>query len=261
MGVRPRSRPQSPSDSFNKIGMQNLQRVNPSSVSSPDRDSSFLTFKGSSSSTHRLNSTSTVTLPPQMSASDVLLSHINNLIKVNTGVHDNFTFDSLNEHREKPLPAGSSLTGKLATNKICTSKSQNQQSKSQTITFADPHVSSGGSVHSKSSKHSKTGNSVLTPTENSIVLPMPIHLGRTDKIVNWHNTKSNSNAIPWIPRGSLVPLDHNRSNHLLGWKEKNMLVRNCPVDSSKTIMTLKSQSAVRSSFEQYLKIKHSEAES
>jgi hypothetical protein len=67
------------------------------------------------------------------------------------------------------------------------------------------------------------------------------------------NPQKSVGAIPWIPRGTLVPLDHNRSNHLTGWREKNDMLRRYPVDNSRIVMTLKSQSAVRGAFESYVK--------
>eukprot|EP01034_Spumella_vulgaris_P025844 gene25844-32341_t len=69
------------------------------------------------------------------------------------------------------------------------------------------------------------------------------------------NVSKSTGVIPWIPRGTLIPLDHNRSNHLTGWKEKNDMLRRYPIDSSKTVMTLKSQSAVRGAFELYIREK------
>ncbi len=59
--------------------------------------------------------------------------------------------------------------------------------------------------------------------------------------------------VPWLPRGTLTPLDHDRSDLIEGWREKLELLRYQPFDTSKIPMTIKSQTAVKHAFEQYVK--------
>lgn len=61
-----------------------------------------------------------------------------------------------------------------------------------------------------------------------------------------------SNKTPWLPRGTLNPLDNNRSDRLEGWKEKLILLRHQPFDTSKIPMTLKNQKAAREAFEYFI---------
>jgi hypothetical protein len=57
--------------------------------------------------------------------------------------------------------------------------------------------------------------------------------------------------VPWLPRGTLTPLDHDRSDLIEGWREKIELLRYQPFDASKIPMTIKSQAAAKQAFEQY----------
>lgn len=59
--------------------------------------------------------------------------------------------------------------------------------------------------------------------------------------------------VPWLPRGTLTPIDHDRSDLIEGWREKIELLRYQPFDTSKIPMTIKSQTAAKHAFEQYVK--------
>ena len=67
-----------------------------------------------------------------------------------------------------------------------------------------------------------------------------------------HTTDNIAHNIPWLPRGTLEPMEHNRSNPLLGKKEHHDLQRYCPVDATKQVLTIRSQRAIREAFEEYV---------
>ena len=61
---------------------------------------------------------------------------------------------------------------------------------------------------------------------------------------------------PWVPQELLIPLDHNRSNRILGWREKLESLKSIPHIPARVTMTIKSQDAVRVSFEEFVKRKN-----
>jgi hypothetical protein len=62
-----------------------------------------------------------------------------------------------------------------------------------------------------------------------------------------------SSQVPWLPRGTLTPFEHDHSDSLEGWKEKIELLKYAPHDASRIPMTLKNQTAAKAAFEQYAK--------
>eukprot|EP00597_Dinobryon_sp_UTEXLB2267_P015754 CAMPEP_0170111234 /NCGR_PEP_ID=MMETSP0020_2-20130122/8354_1 /TAXON_ID=98059 /ORGANISM="Dinobryon sp., Strain UTEXLB2267" /LENGTH=1300 /DNA_ID=CAMNT_0010336725 /DNA_START=1048 /DNA_END=4950 /DNA_ORIENTATION=- len=58
---------------------------------------------------------------------------------------------------------------------------------------------------------------------------------------------------PWMPAELALPADHHRSNRILGWKEKLETLKNFPIVPAKAVMTIKSQDAVRVSFEEFVR--------
>lgn len=58
---------------------------------------------------------------------------------------------------------------------------------------------------------------------------------------------------PWVPSQMALPADNNRSNRILGWKEKLEILKNIPYVPAKTTMTIKSQEALRVSFEEFVR--------
>lgn len=71
-----------------------------------------------------------------------------------------------------------------------------------------------------------------------------------------HNSSTsnpNLKKVPWLPRGTLTPLDHDRSDFVQGWREKIELLKFQPFDTSKIPSTIRNQTAARLAFEQYAK--------
>jgi len=65
--------------------------------------------------------------------------------------------------------------------------------------------------------------------------------------------KSEFSHAPWMPAEIALPADHHRSNRILGWKEKLETLKNFPIVPAKAVMTIKSQDAVRVSFEEFVR--------
>ena len=65
--------------------------------------------------------------------------------------------------------------------------------------------------------------------------------------------KEEFSHAPWVPHELLLPSDHNRSNRILGWREKLETLKSVPHVPASVTMTIKSQDAVRSSFEEFVK--------
>jgi hypothetical protein len=74
---------------------------------------------------------------------------------------------------------------------------------------------------------------------------------------NIQQLRQSFDYVPWVPRGSLVPIEHDRSNHLLGWKEKLETLKNVPHNPAKIMMAIKSQDAIKSAFEDFIKANNS----
>jgi hypothetical protein len=70
-----------------------------------------------------------------------------------------------------------------------------------------------------------------------------------------HTNETATHNIPWLPGGSLEAPEHDRSNHLLGIKEKLELQRHIPGDANRGVLTIRSQNAIREAFEQYVQRK------
>ena len=59
--------------------------------------------------------------------------------------------------------------------------------------------------------------------------------------------------VPWLPRGTLTPIDHDKNDFIVGWREKIELLKYQPFDPSKITMTIKNQAAAKQAFENYAK--------
>jgi hypothetical protein len=57
--------------------------------------------------------------------------------------------------------------------------------------------------------------------------------------------------VPWLPRGTLTPLEHDRSDFIDGWKEKLALLKHFPIDNTKNKYTILQQQQVKQAFEQF----------
>jgi hypothetical protein len=57
--------------------------------------------------------------------------------------------------------------------------------------------------------------------------------------------------VPWLPRGTLTPLDHDRSDSIRGWKDKLEYLKMHPFDATKPKMSIVMQRDVRRAFEDY----------
>ena len=62
---------------------------------------------------------------------------------------------------------------------------------------------------------------------------------------------SPATKVPWLPRGTLTPLDHDRSDALQGWQDKLDYLRHVPVDAARPKMSIVMQRDVRRAFEAY----------
>ena len=108
--------------------------------------------------------------------------------------------------------------------------------------------------------HRKQASQQLkTITENTddIAVAEPVFLGNSSSayIVSTNAYSSyarRSKSAPWLPNGSLEPMETNRSNKRLGTQEKFDLLRYSPHDPSKQIMMIKGQEAARNAFESFV---------
>ncbi len=67
-----------------------------------------------------------------------------------------------------------------------------------------------------------------------------------------HTSDYPSQAIPWLPRGTLEPVEHDRSNQIIGKREHLDLQRYSQTDPSRQVLTIRSQRAIREAFEGYV---------
>lgn len=67
-----------------------------------------------------------------------------------------------------------------------------------------------------------------------------------------HTYEQSGGGIPWLPRGTLEPPEHDRSNQLIGKREKLDLQRHFALDANRQVLTIRSQNAIRGAFEDYV---------
>ena len=107
--------------------------------------------------------------------------------------------------------------------------------------------------------HKKQATQQLkTIAENTddVAVAEPVFLGNSSAYIVSTDAYSSyarrSKSAPWLPNGSLEPMETNRSNKRLGMQEKFDLLRYSPHDPSKQIMTIKGQEAARNAFESFV---------
>lgn len=66
---------------------------------------------------------------------------------------------------------------------------------------------------------------------------------------------SNTCRSPWLPQELVLEMEHDRTNHLLAWEERRMLMRTMAHDPSESRCIIKRQVAIREAFESYVKTK------
>ena len=84
-----------------------------------------------------------------------------------------------------------------------------------------------------------------------------VFLGNTSQVLIRDSTLGHTTEVlhhvPWLPGGSLDPPAHDRSNDVLGMREKLDLQRHVPLAGrSRGVITIRSQNAIREAFEAYV---------
>jgi hypothetical protein len=113
----------------------------------------------------------------------------------------------------------------------------------------DKIIASLITVHKNSSQYEAS----QIATESVFLGNSSSHLIRDTTI--GHTNETATHNIPWLPGGSLEAPEHDRSNRLLGMKEKLELQRQYPGDANRGVITIRSQNAIREAFEQYVQRK------
>jgi len=112
------------------------------------------------------------------------------------------------------------------------------------------------SIDNLNKKQASQQLKTIAENADDIAVAEPVFLGNSSAYIVSTDAYSSyarrTKSAPWLPNGSLEPMETNRSNKRLGIQEKFDLLRYSPHDPSKQIMMIKGQEAARIAFESFV---------